>query len=82
MAQNDPAVDNINYSGAMGLNQIEFDIMKFEDIEESDLFWFSDNPNSNQNHVFRKVNENTAQDTRNGYIAKNIDKFMTVYQKT
>tara|TARA_Y100000310_G_scaffold17548_1_gene17335 strand:+ start:863 stop:1111 length:249 start_codon:yes stop_codon:yes gene_type:complete len=82
MPQNDPATDSINYASAANVGMTEFDQMNFEDIEESDLFWFSDNPNSDQNHAFRKVNENTAVNTRTGYVAESIDKFRIIYQKT
>ena len=82
MPQNDPATDAINYASAANVGMTEFDQMNFEDIEESDLFWFSDNPNSDQNHAFRKVNENTAVNTRTGYVAESIDKFRIIYQKT
>ena len=75
MPQNDPVTDSLDYgAGASTVGRVEFDNMNFEDIDESDLFWFSDNPNSNQNHAFRKLDENRAEDTRNGYIANNIDK--------
>jgi hypothetical protein len=82
MPQNDPATDSINYVDSTGVGIVEFDNMNFEDIEGGDLFWFSDNPNSDQNHAFRKIDENNAEDTRTGYTANKIDKFRTVYQKT
>ena len=56
--------------------------MNFEAIEDGDLFWFSDNPNSDQNHAFRKIDEDNAEDTRTGHIANNINIRRTVYQKT
>ena len=82
MPQNDPATDSINYASSIGVGRVEFDSMNFEDIEESDLFWFSDNQNSDQNHAFRKINENNAEDTRTGYIANKVDRFRTVYHTT
>ena len=83
MSQNDPITDSLDYgAGAGNVGMTEFDNMNFEDIEESDLFWFSDNQNSNQNHAFRKLNENSAEDTRTGFIANGIDKYRKVYQKT
>ena len=82
MPQNDPATDSINYASSIGVGRVEFDSMNFEDIEESDLFWFSDNQNSNQNHAFRKIDENTAVDTRSGYVAEKVDRLRNIYQKT
>ena len=82
MPQNDPATDSINYASSIGVGRVEFDSMNFEDIEESDLFWFSDNQNSDQNHAFRKINENTAVDTRNGFVAEKVDRLKVIYQKT
>ena len=80
MPKNDPASDK--YTGGAGVTLVEFDDMNFEDIEDGDLFWFSDNPNSDQNHAFRKIDEDNAEDTRTGHIANNINIRRTVYQKT
>jgi hypothetical protein len=82
MAQNDPATDSINYAGSIGIGIVEFDSMNFEEIEDGDLFWFSDNQNSNQNHAFRKIDDNTAVDTRNGFVAEKVDRLKVIYQKT
>ena len=83
MAQNDPVTDSLDYgAGASNVGRVEFDNMNFEDIEASDLFWFSDNQNSDQNHAFRKINENTAVDTRNGFVAEKVDRLKVIYQKT
>jgi len=82
MPQNDPASDSINYASSVGVGRVEFDSMNFEDIEESDLFWFSDNQNSNQNHAFRKLSESTAMDTKNQGVVDNIKYRLKVYQKT
>jgi len=81
MPQNDPATDSINYAGSAGVGIREFDDMNFEDIEEGDLFWFSDNTNSDQNHAFRKISDISAEDTRTGFLANDIKIRRTVYQK-
>ena len=82
MPQNDPATDSINYAHSVGIGIIEFDSMLFEDIEESDLFWFSDSQNSDQNHAFRKLSNSTAMDTKNRNAVNNIEYRTKVYQKT
>ena len=82
MPQNDPALDAINYGGAARFGTVEFDTVLFEDIEESDLFWFSDNINSDINHAFRKLDNTSAMDTRNRTLTENINVRRKVYQKT
>ncbi len=82
MPQNDPASDSINYADSTGVGIVEFDNMNFEDIEDGDLFWFSDNPNSNANHAFRKLSELSAMDTKNQQVVDNIEYRLKVYQKT
>ena len=82
MPQNNPAGDAISYGQVSQVGEREFDFMLFEDVEQSDLFWFSDNQNSEQNHAFRKLDEDRAEDTRTGEITSGIVKKRTVYQKT
>jgi hypothetical protein len=82
MPQNDPATDSINYAASIGIGIVEFDNMLFEEIEDDDLFWFSDNQNSDQNHAFRKLSDSTAMDTKNRNVVNNIEYRLKVYQKT
>ncbi len=82
MPQNDPANDQINYADSTGVGITEFDSMIFEDIEEGDLFWFSENPNSDENNAYRKISDSQAQNTRTRYIINDIEYRIKVYQKT
>ena len=81
MPRNDPATDSLNYAGASGVSSVDFDELLFEEIEEGDLFWFSDSPNSDINHAFRKTDESTASNTRSQRITEGIGNRTTVYQK-
>ena len=82
MPQNNPVVDSLNYSEGVHVGQVDFDEVCFEDIEDDDLFWFSNSPNSDLNHAFRKTDESTALDTRNEQITESIGNRTVVYQKT
>ena len=81
MPQNDPVVDSLDYSESVNFGQVEFDEMRFEDIDEDDLFWFSNNPNSNLNNAFRKINETSGMNTRSGIITEDINIKTIIYQK-
>ena len=54
----------------------------YEDVEEDDLFWLTNSPNSAVNHAYRKIDETRGANTRNGTITENIGKRTIVYQKT
>ena len=82
MPQNNPVVDSLNYSEGVHVGQVDFDEVCFEDIEDDDLFWFSNSSNSDLNHAFRKIDENSAEDTRVRSITTGINIRTIVYQKT
>ena len=81
MPENDPATDNLNYAGVSLVGTADFDVMNYEDVEDDDLFWFSNSPNSDDNAAFRKQDEISAMNTKTRQIANNIDKYLRVYQK-
>jgi len=81
MPQNDPATDTINYAGIPGTSSVDFDKLLYEEIEEGDLFWFSDSSNSDINHAFRKIDGSTASNTRTEQITESIGHRTIVYQK-
>ena len=61
------------------VSQIDFEDIRFNEIDSDDLFWLDQNPNGNINHVHRKINEKEAIDLKTGVTStfKNI----VVYQK-
>ena len=81
MPENDPATDSLDYAGVSLVGSADFDSMKYEDIEDDDLFWFSDSPNSDENVAFRKIDETSSMNTRTRQVANDIDKYLRVYQK-
>ena len=81
MPENDPATDSLDYAGVSLVGSTDFDSMNYEDIEDDDLFWFSDSPNSDENVAFRKINETSSMNTRTRQVANDIDKYLRVYQK-
>ena len=82
MPANDPVTDSLNYAGAPGILSIDFEEMLFEEIEESDLFWFSNKSVGESNPAFRKIDDTSALNTRSRIIRDNIGVRSTVYQKT
>ena len=82
MPENDPATDNLDYAGTPLVGSSDFDDMNFEDVEDDDLFWFSNNPSSDANPAFRKIDETSAMNTRTRQVANDIDKYLRIYQKT
>ena len=81
MPANDPATDNINYAGAPGVLSIDFEEMLFDEIEEGDLFWFSNQSVGDSNPAFRKLNDTSALNTRSRIVRNDIGMRSTVYQK-
>ena len=79
MPANDPISDK--YTGGAGVTRVEFEGTLFEDIEDGDIFWFSNSANSNENHAFRKLDYKNAMDTRNRTVSENINNRKEVYQK-
>ena len=82
MPENDPITDKLDYGGAPLVGSTDFDKMKFADIEEDDLFWFSDDSNSDANPAFRKVDETSAMNTKTRQTVNDIGHHSSVYQKT
>jgi hypothetical protein len=58
---NNPSQDRYNPKGTLGA---DFEYFKFSEIPVGELVWFSDDPNSNRNHAYRKLTETTAMDTK------------------
>ena len=81
MPENDPATDSLDYAGVSLVGSADFDGMNYEDVEDDDLFWFSDSPNSDENVAFRKIDEISAMNTRTRQVVNDIDKYLRVYQK-
>ena len=81
MPANDPVTDSLNYANAAGVSSIDFEEMLFEEIEESDLFWFSNKSVGESNPAFRKIDDTSALNTRSRIIRNNIGARSTIYQK-
>ena len=81
MPQNDPVVDSLNYGGIPGVGGNDFDTAVFDDVEEGDLFWLTNNPNSDENHALRKLSETTALDTRTQAMVENLKIKQSIYLK-
>jgi hypothetical protein len=73
---NDQANDRYNPPGI----GVEFEQFRFSDISVHELFWLTDNVNSNVNVPYRKINETQGQNvkTREIFI---IDSRAHSYQK-
>jgi hypothetical protein len=74
---NNPAQDRYN---PRGVNSPDFEYFRFSEVPAGELVWFSDNPNPNQNHAFRKLTETTAMDTKTQVI-QDIETNTHSYQK-
>jgi|7_EtaG_2_1085326.scaffolds.fasta_scaffold18762_4 hypothetical protein len=79
MAQNNPAGDNVWTNTPSG-GVTEFDTNNFSDIEVGDLFW-KHQDRMPDNHAWRKLDENSAQDTRTQQVQQ-MHPQATVHQKT
>lgn len=77
MPTNNQANDRYNPPGT---KSVDFEYFRFSDIPVGELFWLSDNPDSNKNHAYRKINENQGQDTKTRII-HNVDRKTHSYQK-
>lgn len=78
MATNDPMSDNIwTQTPRIGT---DFEEMLFEDIDDDDLFWLTDQ-NVDANHAHRKIDEYTALEIRGQNIIS-LDYRQKIYQKT
>jgi hypothetical protein len=80
MPKNDPVTDK--YSGAEGITIVEFDEISFDEMEEGELFWFSENANDMLNNAYRKLNDSNAENTRTGQTEVISNSRLAVYQKT
>lgn len=78
---NNPASDSLGFSDTPGVTGPDWDSMVFDDIDEGDLFWFTNIHSSNENHAYRKLSDSTAQNTRNRSVIDNINRNKAVYQK-
>jgi len=76
MSNNDPARDRYD-PPKIGT---DFEQFRFSDINVHELFWFSDDTNSNINHAYRKINETQGQNTKTREIIY-ISKTAHSYQK-
>ena len=47
------------------LGAVEWISYRFSELNMDDLFWFEQNPNGDQNPVFRKAGDNLVLDLRN-----------------
>ena len=78
MASNDPMQDNQTFN-APGMGSTEFDSMRFDEIEVTDLFWLKEQRGDNQ--VYRKITEQVGQNLRTGEEIV-FDRRLIVFQKT
>ena len=60
-------------------NNLDFEEMLFEDLDDGDLFWPT-NTYASTNHAHRKLNYTTAIDTRNQLVVE-VPRRQQVYQK-
>jgi len=74
---NNPAQDRYN---PRGINVPDFDYIRFSEVSIGELVWFSDDPNPNLNHAYRKLTETTALDTKTQTV-HNIAINANSYQK-
>ena len=74
---NNPAQDRYK---PRGINVPDFEYFRFSEVPTGELVWFSDDPNSNLNHAFRKLTETTALDTKTQTV-HNIATNAHSYQK-
>jgi hypothetical protein len=77
MPVNDQANDRYNPPGI----GTEFEHFRFSDINVHELFWLSDDSNSNKNRPYRKINETQGQNVKTREIIT-VDSRTHSYQKT
>tara|TARA_R110000822_G_scaffold223154_1_gene356395 strand:+ start:6665 stop:6901 length:237 start_codon:yes stop_codon:yes gene_type:complete len=78
MASNDPMQDGKTF-GAPRMGMTEFDALRFDEIEVSDLFWLKEIRGDNQ--VYRKITEGSGQNLRTGEEV-GFNRRLMVFQKT
>ncbi len=74
---NNPADDRYN---PPGIGQNDFDSVRFDEIEEEDLFWLNQR-NDDSNPPFRKMNDKQGHNTRDG-IVHNFTYNQVVFQRS
>ena len=62
------------------LGTIEWNGYRFSELNEQDIFYFEENPNTEQNPSFRKVGDNQALDLINRNVIE-VQSTLRVFQK-
>ena len=76
--RNNPVQDRYNPPST---NKIEFEVFKFGDLEDNELFWLNENSNGSINVVHRKIGVNKGLQLKTQQIVE-INSNTEVYQKT
>tara|TARA_B100001094_G_scaffold223046_1_gene217134 strand:- start:69 stop:299 length:231 start_codon:yes stop_codon:yes gene_type:complete len=63
-----------------GIGQNDFDRVKFDEVDDEDLFWLNENVGSS-NPPYRKMNSNQGHNTKDG-IVKDFAITDIVFQRT
>lgn len=63
-----------------GIGQNDFDSVRFDEIEDEDLFWLNQTL-GNDNPAFRKMNDNQGYNTKTG-IVQDFNRMQQVFQRT
>ena len=74
---NDQANDRYN---PPGIGQNDFEQVRFDEIEDEDLFWLNTSVGEN-NPPHRKINDNQGYNTKTGIVA-DFDRMQIVYQRS
>lgn len=77
MATNNQANDRYNPPGT---KSVDFEYFRFSEVPVGELVWFSDDPNPDLNHAYRKLDEGKAMDTKTQTV-HSIDRKAHSYQK-
>ena len=72
--------ENMNTGEPQPLGAVEWISYRFSELNMDDLFWFEQNPNGDQNPVFRKAGDNLVLDLRNQRTFE-VDPKLRVHQK-
>ena len=62
------------------LGTVEWSGYRFSELNEQDIFYFEENPNTTQNPSFRKVGDNQALDLINRNVIE-VQSTLRVFQK-
>ena len=74
---NNPVRDRYNPPGN---TKVDFEQFVFSEVPVGELFWLNNDPNSNDNHAFRKLDETNSLDTKT-QTNHPMDTNLSVYQK-